>query len=251
MRIINANTKALAVALYLALSSAASADCGTMQPLVFIHDAYRAMLSDQTSIQASAATQITHDFPVYPTVYFVRAFQSLKLGIEFARLDSILLDGYLLANRILGGARIDLVTQAKHKLNVDWLSGELARTGCFRETSTGKGSLSAGLMRSKAFTGALAASLKSRVSKAYIDQRIILGAVVAVVAGIGAYAIYMSRTARIARVGRMPRETIALPVKVTHTNSQDRVILLDLSLGGAKVEWEDPPAPGEAITVEL
>lgn len=251
MRIINADTKALAVALYLALSSAASADCGAMQPLVFIHDNYRAMLVGQKSVQASAATQISRDFPLNSAVNFVRAFQSLKLEIDIAHLDSILLDGYLLASRVLGGSRIDIVTHAKHKLNVDWLSGELARTGCFREKSIGKRAPSVSLMSAEAYTRALAASFNSRVSKANIDWRMILGAVVAVVAGIGALAIYKSRAARIARVSRMPRETIALPVKVTHTNTQDRIIVLNLSHGGAKVEWEDPPPPGEAFTIEL
>lgn len=251
MATFKANGQALAAALYLALSSSAFADCGSLQPLVLIHDSYRAMVSGQRSIQTGAAIQITRDVPVYSADYFGRSFQSLKLDIDLVRLDTLMLDGYLLAGQLLGGARVDPVSQAKHKQNVDWLTGEIARTGCFREKSTAKGAPTAGLTLPKALTRAPYAALKSKVAKAKIDWRMVLGALVVAVGGFVIYLIYVSRPARIARVGRMPRETVALSVKVTHSKSQDRIILLDLSLGGAKVEWEGPPKQGEAISIDL
>ena len=73
-------------------------------------------------------------------------------------------------------------------------------------------------------------------------------ALVAIMAG---RAIYNSRHFRIKRVERLPRHKVAFLAQASFKNATSRIIVLDISSGGAKIECDHPPRERENITLHL
>ncbi|NNE86652.1 MAG: hypothetical protein HKN27_01130 [Silicimonas sp.] len=247
--------RALTAVVLLAHPCQAVADCGRLLPLVQIHDAYRAMISAPTDQRPNAADMLSRSIPQLSATYFTKAFQSLGLETDEVRLSTLMLDAYLLAAQMNTGS-VRLSHTQSHEANLSWLMSEIVRSGCFTKEMQPDGN-GAGLYEPLRGPLPLTTSPVSiaadnmTFTKGAFDWRILIMVLAIIAVATLAALVYRSRPARIARVERLPRENIALLAKAQHDGIEKSVVLLDISVGGAKIEWENPPDPSENVVIDL
>lgn len=241
--------KALTTALLLGMGTTAQADCAALQPLAVMHDAYLALHTETDQITgATAANQLLKYVPIYSAKTFKNTFSSMNMDVEIARLEKVLIDAFFLGRDVLAGRQGNI--SEIHKQNARWLTRLVARTGCFTPKRTGPvGSDAARLNSSSATRNAL--DPLGSAPQAQALGTVALVALLTILAGVAGYAIYHSRPLRIRRVERLPRHLVAFKAYATVKGSNYPIIVLDISLGGAKIECDHPPTERERITLGL
>lgn len=227
------------------------ANCDDLQPLAVMHDNYRALLSETTpQSKATAANQLIELVTVYPARIFKNSFESMSLDIELARLEKVLVDSFFLSRDILF-ERVSTETMPQyHRRNADWLTDLIARTGCFIQPTSTPSQASA--ERASSIKTALQnLDLQFPSQQDGLARTAFVVFFVALLIGATGYAIYGSRYFRIKRVERLPRHTIAFKAKATFNSAITPIIVLDISMGGAKIECDHPPVDKQEIVLHL
>lgn len=241
--------KSLFFGLLLGSGMSAHADCVALQPLAVMHDAYLALQTEGTrNTNAKAANQLLKYVPIYSARTFENAFSSMSMDVEIARLEKVLIDAFFLGRETLAGRKGAL--SDFHRQNARWLTGLISRTGCFTIKGSAQGG---GVSTRREIGGALqsASEIPNKTSVTLISSRAILAALLLILTCAACYAIYHSRPLRIKRVERLPRHLVAFKAYATFKGANTSIIVLDISLGGAKIECDHPPSDREAITLIL
>jgi hypothetical protein len=242
--------KATLASLFLSLGTPALGDCGALQPLAVIHDAYRAILSNDVANdqRVYAANQLLELVPIYTAKSFADDLEAMSLDVDILRFEDVMVDALLLSRSALSG-QVPVTLPAKHRQNAEWLTNLVARTGCFKNVARGghvplTGSFS--LPPPGTPTEERRAPAKPGPSEDIL--LIIAGLILAAAAG---YLVYHSRRFRIKRTDRLPRHKVAFKARADFGDTTTPVIVLDVSQGGAKIECDHPPVAGESIKLYL
>lgn len=244
---------AVLLGLFFSFHTPAQADCVRLQPLAALHDSYRALLSENAPhTKAIAANNLLKFVPIYSAQSFESTFTDMALNIDIARLDKVLVDAFFLGRDALAGGLIQHNIPAYHFSNADWLSSTIFRTGCFRENSptNGRATTSQFVAEDGTHKGH-AAPTKSRIPNKGPQKGIVIGALVGILSILLASMIYKSFPFRVKRVQRLPRHAVAFPASADFEKTTSRIIVLDVSAGGAKIECDHPPTAKESITLNL
>lgn len=243
-------TKIIATAVVLTLSAPAQAmDCGALQPLAAMHDAYRALVSQgPAGTKIIAANQLLNTAPIFSANTFEAAFSDASLDLDTPRLEKVLRDGVFLARDVLAGRAMQSQIVGLHTLNADWLANTIARTGCYKIP-----------FRQAQGTPVAQASppeqappdIKNLFKKYTHVSRDLLPILILVLTGIACYLIYHSRHFRIKRIARLPRFSVAFKARAQIDDAQRNIIVLDISLGGSKIECDRALVENEQITLHL
>ncbi|MEO9825798.1 MAG: PilZ domain-containing protein [Paracoccaceae bacterium] len=229
------------------------ANCVALQPLAVMHDAYRALLSDNTPhAKAVAANQLLKFTPIYTADTFESAFIELGLEIETARLEKTLVDAYFLGRNALSGGLIQGSISDYHFTNADWLSATIARTACFDTAGAGQSGKGAFKQAQHVSTRTKAPQPAAKRSvRTSAQASVISGVLIVLGAALISYLIYQSRPMRIKRVERLTRHVVAFTANADFDGKSHKIIVLDISNGGAKIECDHPPIAKERITLQL
>ncbi len=227
-------------------------DCHALQPLIVMHDAYRALISEEDAHpQAIAANQLLDYVPIYSARTFEKAFAQGALDLETARLEKVMVDAFFLARDILSGRVVQPAIADKHDRNATWLSDTIARTACFAEqTAVSSGSPK---LQPKA------APKPQRQTKPFFQKKgLVENAPQALLSQFGlivfvwiCFLVYHSRHFRMKRVERLPRHRVAFNASATFDGKPCKIIVLDISLGGSKIECDLPLVEKEPVTLHL
>ena len=230
------------VVLSAANSPAKAIDCDAVQPLVAIHDAYRALVAQDTGQDTVAANQLLQTVPIYSAESFKIAFSDASMDLEETQLEQVFGDAAFLARDVLLGHTGQIAQH--HAFNADWLTNTIARTACFdrvvavetqaappKETQT--------------------ESPLAHLARYKTDSQMWLPALILVLTAILGYLIYYSRHFRIKRVSRLPRVSVAFKALADIDGAQCNIIVLDISLGGSKIECDRPLNEKERVTLYL
>lgn len=252
MRSITRPISAFLTAIYLGAGSPVLANCAALQPLAVIHDAYRAVLSDATPhTKALAANQLINTVPIYGGNAFKAPLQNMQLDIDFARLEKIINDAFFVGRDTLAGRNTQVMQTERHFENAKWMTSIVSRTGCFTTHNSGGNSLG-GL---RTLPGIANTSKATTPSNLPLSREMATGVLTTflalVVAGLAGYLIYYSRPLRIKRVVRLPRHSVAFRAKANFGTGLSNTIVVDISMGGAKIECDHPPIEKESITLHL
>ena len=247
---------AVLLGLFIAIHTPAQADCVRMQPLAVMHDAYRALLSENAPhTKAVAANKLMEFVPIYPARTFESAFANMDLDIETARLEKVLVDALFLGRDALTGGLIQLSIPGFHLRNADWLSGTIARTGCFRDQSAAQSDTPIDQFgvasNTSAHSNTPAAATTDKSSYKKPQKGALTGALLGIVAIFIASLIYRSHPFRVKRAQRLPRHAVAFTASASFEDSTSPIIVLDISAGGAKIECDHPPIAKEILTLHL
>ena len=220
-----------------------------MQPLLAVSDAYQALLADHTRhSRAIAANQLLKIVPVHSAVTFKKAFGDMSVDVPLARLEGVLGDAFFLARDAISGAFDPTDVAEVHEQNSNWLTGTITRTGCSRKS----GAAGTGQTGAQTFPEPNARENAERRQEQKAAQASVLIAVlIAGIVCIACFAIYQSRHFRIKRVQRLPRHAVAFKASATFNDTDSPIIVLDISIGGAKIECDHPPVAKQPISVHL
>jgi hypothetical protein len=220
-----------------------------MQPLLAIHDAYYALLEESAPhSRAIAANQLIKNVPIHSANTFKDAFDEMALDVDLSRIEEILVGAFILGRDALSGAFDPATVSELHEQNAHWLASTINRTGCTRESSTAR-TAQAVSQGSAALpepdTRATAEGQRSAQASAFFAP------LIALIIGIACYAIYQTRHFRIKRIARLPRHAVAFKASAVFNGKNCPIIVLDVSVGGAKIECDHPPVAKEHITLHL
>lgn len=232
----------------------AAARCEGAVQLAGLHNAYRATVFETGQPQKLAATSLLVFVGQQSGVRL--AEHATRAGVEASeeRLDEILSDAETLAIRTLSGEPAENGT-FHHGLNVQYLAELFDATGCRNSQATASQSVVGTSWNYGTGTNGSSdsSSPDSLNYTSLILPALFVGALVAL---FGAYKFYTSLSMRRRRVERLPRSPVSLSLTATFTSEdgqmkQAEVEALDISVGGMKVNWNDPPPPGTTVSFQL
>lgn len=233
--------------------ASALARCEGAVMLSSLHDAYEITLNgDERQKRLSAQTLLviagdrTGDR---------LAEQVARAGVpvDASHLSKILEDIRDIALQTLKGSRNDADT-FQHGLNINWLAEVVSATRCHNSsahaslTPTGSSNASAALQS----IGGFIQEPKDSIGKT--ASFLLIGIILAALAG--SYFLHKSVFMRKRQVERLPRFPISLDLDLTYTSPEGEIEeaqgeALDISQGGLKLRWEEPPPTGTLTTITL
>lgn len=225
----------------------AAARCEGAVVLGALHDAYRATLTERGAAQIQAATSLLFMAGGQDSITFARQVSRSGVDVSAERLRDILVDAQQIATDTLEG-RQSGDPDFRHGPNVQWLADTFIASRCQNSVAT--------TSRTNVEVAPKRSERSSILEMPKKSQYILLG--IAVIAGLlsllGLRMFLNSFAMRRRRVERFPRQPILLPVKVTYAfpDGEERkldVEAADISLGGMKLSWPQPPGPGTPVTV--
>lgn len=231
----------------------AAARCSGAVMLGGLHDAYRATLAEPVPNRQRAAMALLVLIGTQDAAALARLVAQSGKTIPVNKLEQVLTDAKVLAKATLNGTRSE-EPDFRHGLNVDWLSNAFIASGCQASGPTTSRSASA----YKKLSVSNADEPPRSPSRSWDATLVLYGLTLlsAVLTILGGYKLYTSFFMRRHRVERMPRFPISLPLDLTYTDAEGHmreaaVQALDISQGGLKLDWPDPPEQGTLVTLPL
>ncbi len=199
-------------------------------------------------------------FSFVSSIDIIALSDELDIEVDTERLERVLGAIQQLSVYMISGVEVSMMGLAPHSANVHWLGQTIEQTGCLEEFSAPsgpiavKGKAEASLPQNYSFPAPrrLAADIEERVS---YTSGILSVAGAVFFGGIG-YVLVKSRAFRRQRVQRMPRHLTSFPVVATAvaddgTEIRAPVTAHDISVGGMKIAWEEPPPKGAEVILAL
>ena len=216
-----------------------------------MHDSYHALLTeDATHTRAIAANQLLKNVPIHSADSFKDTFAEMSLDIEMARLEKVLVDAFFLARNALSGSSDLSNTPDYHVQNARWLTDTIKSTGCAPAQGNGRNGPTP--------LPSLASDEPNQASTDIENNRqrtarasVLIAVLIALIISATCYAIYQSRHFRIKRIQRLPRHAVAFKASGDFNGKSGPIIVLDISVGGAKIECDHPPVAKEPVTLHL
>lgn len=242
----------LAVMIATACSGKASARCEGMVMLGALHDAYLATLRGPAEDRLRAARTVLVIVGDQNSTVLERQVARSGTELDGARLSRTVRNAREIALQTLEGTRPDRDTFS-HGLDVDWLGDIYAASGC--QYSGATASLTP--VAPERSSGMSMDTVTSISTSTVRNPLILLAAVLmACLALLGAHGFFRSTFLRSRRAERMPRYPISFPLSLTYTDPEGRireadVEATDISRGGLKLNWPDPPPPGTLVTLPI
>jgi hypothetical protein len=242
--------------IFLCLTASAGqavASCSGAVMLGGIHDAYRATLLEPDPVRTRAAATLLVQIGNRNAAELAKLVSRSGTTVSANKLEEVLQDAKTLAKATLDGNRAE-VAAFRHGLNVDWLSKTFVASGCRESLATA--SRAAPGFASGSVTGATKTASQTAKKR---DKTLLFGIAafgLIIMATYLGYRFHTSFLARRRRVERMPRFPISMPIELAYTDADGHmreaaVQALDISQGGLKLDWPDPPGPGTLITLPL
>ena len=230
----------------------AVASCEGMVMLGALHDAYLATLKGPVEDRERAAMALLVITGDRDGATLAR--QASRSGIELdgSRLSLAMENARNLAARTLAGTRPDELV-FRHGLDIDWLGDIFAASGCRNSAPTTSLTPSAPdrMAQTRRDTSALETTAKTRTLTVLFTVT-----ATAILVAIVAHRISRSAFLRSRRAERMPRFPISLPLHLTYTDPEGHiretdVEASDISRGGLKLSWLNPPPTGTLVTLPI
>lgn len=242
-----ARTRTIAlVALALAFSAGArpaQARCEGAAEAALLHDAYRAVLVGTGEARKFAGVTLYTLLSQQNAARMARALKGDGAGADPDRLAAVLDHAREIASDAMIGLALPETPSAPHRANVAWLASLVAESGCAAAWSGTGG------------TPGRPAAETSGATTAGINPRAILGILSAIAFGFAGTRLRRLRSLRARRVERLPRHSTALKCAVRFRRDgrvqTANVTGLDISAGGMKLAWDDPPARGQELELIL
>lgn len=231
----------------------AHAACSGATILAGLHDAYRATLDERGAVQRSSA--ISFLLAVNDTNFevFAQSLARSEPNVSTKRLLDVLTDGAELATATLERRDVD-VDPIAHRGNIRWLAATIVRANCNGiEATTTRQRRHAG-----ASNGARPASpaISGEQAETARFSTLALIALGGLIVAFGLHRLRNSFVMRRRRAERLPRTSISLPLKAEYAFPDGEVRRLDvigadISRGGMKINWCDPPSVGTSVKLEF
>lgn len=232
----------------------ATARCADAVMLGGLHDAYNATLRGSHDVRQRAATAL---------LVFVGGQTGKSLSRQLARdgidappdrLEALLSQAQTLAQDVLNSNLVAVDTY-RHGRNVDWLASLYLSSGCqnsMSTTSQNVGAASYENARHRTQDEKTSNLLQGKTSKVVM---VVIGILLFALA-VGIYRFSQSFIMRRRMVERLPRFPIALSLDLTFTDPDGNMQqasgdIVDISQGGLKLSWPDPPPAKTLVTVTL
>lgn len=245
----------LALGLWLFLATASLARCEYAAALAGVHDAYRAMLVERGQERILAATTLLVLLGRDEGSEFAGRLARAGFDVSEERLSPALRDGGTLARYVLAGG-VPPPGLGQHSANVDFLADTYVATGCRSVIPAGGRPSDAPLPpapHETVRTSRQRADAPRDIAEVSLHAAIGLSALV--LAGVGGHRVLTSRYVRKSKVERQPRKPVSIEVGVSFQHekqiSRVNVRVIDISVGGMKVEWKDPPEAGRKVRVTM
>ncbi len=232
----------------------ATARCADAVMLGGLHDAYNATLRGTHDVRQRAAMAL---------LVFVGGQNGKSLSRQLARdhilapqdqLETILSQAQVLAHDVLNNNLVTIDTYL-HGRNVNWLASLYLSSGCQNSSSTTSQSV-----RAASYENAKQQAqyeTKSNLLQDKTSQIAMVGISILLFAlTVGIYRFTQSFAMRRRMVERLPRFPIALSLDLTFTDRDGNMQqasgkIVDISQGGVKLSWPDPPPAKTLVTVKL
>lgn len=228
----------------------ANARCQGAIMLAQLHDAYLATLNETGARKRNAARTLLVVIGGKNPTALARQLKRSGLQIEQERLNGTMQNAAEFAHDLLLGS-LQPNNTTSHRNNVDWLAAVVHNVRC-RSTVTVPA-------RAYAATGPYPdkKSFSKENRKAFPWVKTTLASLAILAASI--FVFKKSGLAfawRVKQAARLPRVPFSMKLSVTltdadHEMQQATVTGLDVSAGGMKLDWPDPPPQGTILTLSL
>lgn len=243
-------------ALLAGLAARAQAACEGAVVLGGLHDAYYAMVTGSGGTRQMAAATLLVLAGDRASSRLAAQADLMGLGVPIDRLDGVLSGARELAAAVLTTPdhRIDRLA---HASNIEWLGTLYEQTGC--RNSLAHASLPVGAASAQStVNGETSGRVRKSGDTDVIRLIILTVASGAGVAGLVLAVRFVRQTLFFRRhqAERQPRTAISLEIEVgfedeSGTSQRKRLTALDVSAGGMKLAWNDPPGQGTALSLSL
>lgn len=242
---------------FVLVAPTAHARCDGMVALAAIHDAYLAAYSETGAIQNRGAVTLLFLLGGKDVDRFLKQLERSGTNIQKEQLSDALADAETLARLVLetGDAPASIEQDRAH---VSWLGHVIRRSRC--QKSAASASPGPRLVAGSRWTGSpgkqTEKTLMERLGREMTGIVIAIGLTAAIILGYLGFRVWISAAMRRARVERLPRRPISLGFDLTYTDAdgnmgEAKVTALDISSGGLKLDWPDPPPLGTSVTLNL
>lgn len=242
--------------LLLFFANIAHARCHGAVTLGTLHDAYRATLEERGKRQQSGALTLLFLVGGQDAAELAERVGWSGAEISQERLAEVLIAGKDLAGATLEG-RPKADTEEVHNANVRYLESVFLASRC-QNSASNSSHLRGDFSPPPSLTKPKNTFASSLQQAAPTTQLLLVMAVLigAAGGGYGAYSVWTSAYMRRKRVERLPRKPISLKFELTFTDAEGHmkqadVEAIDVSAGGMKINWSDPPPAGTTITLAL
>jgi len=229
------------------------ARCEGAVMLTTFHNAYTIALTGGAQAQRQSARTLLVLAGGQTAEQIARHVAPSGAIIDVPRLSDVLEDARTFAKQTLSQNRTD-DTDFRHGKNVEWLGEQVLSTNC-------KGSAASASLTPDRSPDARAmfrtVSYRSTEDGGWAVGPASIGLVTLLLAGIGAaYLFLRSNLMRKRKVERLPRFPIAMALELTFTTPAGEMQeaqgeALDISQGGLKLRWDEPPPTGTLATMTL
>ena len=248
-------TRSLLLALFLgaflpASAALAAPDCAQVARLANLYEAYRATDSNTGPTRRAAAAQLYHQIPLIVPESAASRIEVEGVRVEAGRLRSLLRDAKTLSQEVLATGEPSDFRASRRATDIAWLARIVDLSGCFETAAAG--GLDTGIRQT--------ASPDANAGDTQPFDPLPLNVVLAILAMLllGALIEVLRRNTvlRAGRLQRLPRHIVAFRVLAEVIGEdgafrREEVKCSDLSLGGAKVHWTDPPTRGTRLIIDL
>lgn len=244
----------LAIGLLPWLATMSLARCEGAAALAGVHDAYRAMLVESGRQRALAAQTFLILQGRDEGSQLAGRLARAGFDVPEDRLARALRDGGALARHVIAGGTPP-PGLGHHSANVNFLNSTYVATGCRSALPTVKRPPGG----TSPFPVQTATTQRQRKDEppdiVKLSLYAMIGCSALLLAVLGGHGVLTSRHMRKSVVERQPRTPVSIEVDVTFERenqiSRLRVRVIDISVGGMKVEWKDPPKAGANLMVTL
>lgn len=243
----------LLFSLYLLPSSAAWARCEGAQVLDTLHAAYEGVLTGADETRARSAKTLLVVAGAQSGERLGSLMDRAGIEVDVPTLSSILDHARDLATRTLAGEETT-DGDFQHGRNLSWLSDLSTSHSCAysraRSGVSPSGDPSA-RAQIRSTGGTSDHPIKDNATALSIAGLFLLSAL-----AFGGWRLSRSLYMRARKVERLPRFPVSLQLDLTYTSPDGHHAeatgeALDISQGGAKIKWNDPPPPGTLTTLTL
>ena len=253
-------TRLIAIAIWLTLSgNVAFARCQGAIVLAGFHDAYRAVIYEKGTQRKQAALTLLFTLGGQDVPRLAEQVERAGLNVSVERMQAAVENALRVAEIVAVGGLPE--SRNIHAPHIEWVAELSRQSGCANSdvTATTAPRLAPASASSKVQRASSSGSIAAFVEKLPKGQfYIVVGVITLAVAalGYGTYRLWTSVYMRRKRLERLPRSPISLTFQLTFTDpdgqmQQTAVTALDVSSGGLKLSWDNPPPDGTLMTLEL
>ena len=227
--------------------------------LVGFHNSYRAVIYEQGTLRKQAALTLLFTLGGQDVPRLVEQVERAGLNVSVERMQAAVENAIRVAEIVADGGLPE--SRNIHAPHIEWVAELVQQSGCASSDVTATtaprlaSASASGKVKSASSSGSIAAFVKKLPKgQFYIVVGMIMLAAAAL--GYGLYRLWTSVYMRRKRLERLPRSPISLTFQLTYTDpdghmKQTEVTALDVSSGGLKLSWDNPPPDGTVMTLEL